>query len=117
LEKWVPGRAMKASLRSQSKINGYDCPGCAWPDPDGERSSLGEYCENGVKAIAEEATTKKLTADFFQKNSIASLSQLNDYEIGKAGRVAQPVYLPKGGTHYQPISWDNAFKLICTKIK
>ncbi len=109
------GRAMKALFALNQK-QGYDCPGCAWPDPDGERSSLGEYCENGVKAIAEEATTKKLTADFFQKNSIASLSQLNDYEIGKAGRVAEPVYLPKGGTHYEPISWDNAFKLIAQKL-
>ena len=109
------GRAMKALFALNQK-QGYDCPGCAWPDPDGERSSLGEYCENGVKAIAEEATTKKLTADFFQKNSIASLSQLNDYEIGKAGRVAEPVYLPKGGTHYEPISWDSAFKLIAQKL-
>jgi len=110
------GRAVRALFALNQK-NGYDCPGCAWPDPDGERSSLGEYCENGVKAIAEEATTKKLTAEFFQKNSVASLSQLNDYEIGKAGRVAQPVYLPKGGTHYQPISWDKAFELIAQKLK
>jgi len=106
-----PGRAMKALFALNQK-EGFDCPGCAWPDPDIERSSIGEYCENGVKAIAEEATTKKLNADYFRKNSIASLSHLNDYEIGKAGRVAEPMYLPKGGTHYEPITWENAFKLI-----
>ncbi len=110
-----PGRAMKALFALNQK-SGFDCPGCAWPDPDLERSSLGEYCENGVKAIAEEATTKKLTADYFRKNSIASLSHLNDYEIGKAGRVAEPVYLPKGGTHYEPITWENAFSLIAKRL-
>ena len=109
------GRAVKALFALNQK-HGYDCPGCAWPDPDGERSALGEYCENGVKAIAEEATTKKLTADFFLKNSVAALSHLNDYEIGKAGRVAEPVYLEKGATHYKPISWDNAFKLISQRL-
>ncbi len=110
-----PGRAMKALFALNQK-EGFDCPGCAWPDPDNERSSLGEYCENGVKAIAEEATTKKLTADFFRKNSVASLSNLNDYEIGKAGRVAEPVYLPKGGTHYEAITWENAFSLIAKRL-
>lgn len=110
-----PGRAMKALFALNQK-KGFDCPGCAWPDPDNERSSLGEYCENGVKAIAEEATTKKLTAEYFRKNSIASLSHLNDYEIGKAGRVAEPVYLPKGGTHYEPISWESAFSLIAKRL-
>ena len=104
-------RGMKALLTLNQK-DGYDCPGCAWPDPDDERSPIAEYCENGAKAIAEEATTKRLTADFFAKNSVADLSQLNDYEIGKKGRVAQPMYLPEGATHYQPISWDDAFTKI-----
>jgi molybdopterin-dependent oxidoreductase alpha subunit len=104
-------RGLKALFALNQK-HGYDCPGCAWPDPDDERSQLGEYCENGAKAIAEEATTKKLTADFFAKHSVAELAELNDYDIGKKGRVAQPMYLPKGATHYQPISWDNAFRKI-----
>lgn len=106
-------------LRALAKLNqkdGYDCPGCAWPDPDDERSPIAEYCENGAKAIAEEATTKKLTAEFFAKNSIAELSQLDDYGIGKKGRVAQPMYLRKGGTHYEPISWDDAFKKIASHL-
>jgi molybdopterin-dependent oxidoreductase alpha subunit len=108
-------RGMKALFALNQK-DGFDCPGCAWPDPDGTRSRIAEYCENGAKAIAEEATTKKLTAKFFAENSVKELSLLNDYEIGKKGRVAEPVYLPKGATHYQPISWDNAFKLIAKNL-
>lgn len=108
-------RGMKALLTLNQK-DGFDCPGCAWPDPDGARSKIAEYCENGAKAIAEEATTKKLTAQFFADNSVKDLADLNDYEIGKKGRVAEPVYLPKGATHYQPISWDDAFKLIAKNL-
>ncbi|MCX6274234.1 MAG: FdhF/YdeP family oxidoreductase [Bacteroidetes bacterium] len=108
-------RGLKA-LNKLNQKDGYDCPGCAWPDPDDDRSRIAEYCENGVKAIAEEATTKTLTADFFAAHSVAELASLNDYEIGKKGRVAQPVYLPKGSTHYQPISWEVAFQKIATHL-
>ncbi len=109
-------RALK-SLHSLNQKDGYDCPGCAWPDPDGERSSLGEYCENGVKAIAEEATSKKLTATFFKENSIASLAELTDYEIGKKGRIAQPMFLKKGNCNYEPISWEEAFQKISDRLQ
>jgi molybdopterin-dependent oxidoreductase alpha subunit len=104
-------RGMKALLALNQK-DGYDCPGCAWPDPDDDRSRIAEYCENGVKAIAEEATTKKLTHEFFEKNSVSELAELSDYGIGKKGRIAQPMYLPKGASHYQPVTWDDAFKKI-----
>jgi molybdopterin-dependent oxidoreductase alpha subunit len=103
-------------LFHMNKKGGFDCSGCAWPDPDDDRSPVAEYCENGAKAFAEEATTKKLTADFFAQNSVADLSMLSDFEIGKKGRIAQPVYLPKGASHYQPISWDDAFKKIATHL-
>ena len=108
-------RGMTA-LFQMNKKGGFDCSGCAWPDPDDERSPIAEYCENGAKALAEEATTKKLTADFFANNPVADLAKLNDFEIGKKGRIAEPVYLPKGGTHYQPISWDDAFKKIAAHL-
>jgi molybdopterin-dependent oxidoreductase alpha subunit len=108
-------RGFKALMALNQK-DGYDCPGCAWPDPDGDRSRLGEYCENGVKAIAEEATTKKLSADFFEKYSVADLANLNDYEIGKSGRVGQPMYLAKGATHYKPVQWDEAFQIIAKHL-
>src|SRR6201996_6281331 len=108
-------RGMKA-LFHMNKKGGFDCSSCAWPDPDDDRSPIAEYCENGAKALAEEATTKKLTAEFFAQNSVADLSRLTDYEIGKKGRIAEPVYLPKGATHYQPISWEDAFKKIAEHL-
>ncbi|MVT11201.1 FdhF/YdeP family oxidoreductase [Chitinophaga tropicalis] len=101
-------RGLKALLKLNQK-DGFDCPGCAWPDPDDERSSIAEYCENGAKAIAEEATTKKLGSAFFASNSVDELAALTDYEIGKKGRVAQPMYLAPGATHYKPLSWEDAF--------
>lgn len=115
LEEMNVGRGIKA-LRKLNQKDGFDCPGCAWPDPDGDRSQLGEFCENGVKAIAEEATTKKLTAEFFQQHSVTELAELNDYEIGKKGRVAEPVYLAPGATHYTAISWDDAFAKIASDL-
>ncbi len=104
-------RGMKA-LWNLNKKGGFDCPSCAWPDPDDERSTIAEYCENGARAVADEATAKKLTPEFFQTHSIASLAALSDYEIGKKGRIAQPMYLPEGATHYKPISWNAAFEKI-----
>lgn len=109
------GRGMKALLRLNQK-GGYDCPSCAWPDPDDDRSPIAEYCENGAKAVAEEITTKSLHADFFAENSVHDLSLLDDYHIGKKGRIAEPMYLPEGATHYQPITWENAFKKIAQHL-
>jgi len=108
-------RGLKALARVNQK-GGYDCPSCAWPDPDDERSGIAEYCENGAKAIAEEATTKKLTKEFFAANDINTLSTLSDYELGRKGRIAQPMYLPKGAAHYEPISWDDAFQHIARTL-
>jgi len=108
-------RGNKALLRLNQK-GGFDCPSCAWPDPDDERSGIAEYCENGARAVADEATTKRLTASFFAENSVFDLSLLSDYEIGKKGRIAQPMYLPKGATHYQPISWKESFEKIAAHL-
>src|SRR5258708_564417 len=109
------GRGMKALAHVNQK-GGFDCPSCAWPDPDDERSGIAEYCENGAKAIAEEATTKKVTPEFFGLHCVAGLATLTDYEIGRKGRLAHPMYLPKGATHYQPISWDDAFSHIARTL-
>ncbi len=106
-------------LVALSKLNqkgGTDCPSCAWPDPDDERSAIAEYCENGAKAIAEEATSKKLTPEFFKQHSVYDLSLLNDYEIGRMGRIAQPMVLRKGDTHYSEISWEQAFETISENL-
>ncbi|WP_205944135.1 FdhF/YdeP family oxidoreductase [Pedobacter sp. HDW13] len=104
------------ALLNMNQFKGFDCPSCAWPDPDDERSPVGEYCENGAKALAEEATTKRVTARFFKKNSVFDLAKLDDYQIGKFGRLTEPMYMPKGGTHYEPISWENAFKKIAEHL-
>jgi molybdopterin-dependent oxidoreductase alpha subunit len=109
-------RGWKA-LANLNQKDGFDCPSCAWPDPDDERSGLAEYCENGAKAVADEATQKALLPAFFAEHPVAGLAALTDYEIGKKGRIAQPMYLPKGATHYQPISWDDAFKKIAHSLQ
>lgn len=107
-------------LQALSKMNqkgGFDCPSCAWPDPDDERSGIAEYCENGAKAIADEATSKKIGAAFFAQHAVQELASLSDYEIGKKGRIAEPMFLPKGATHYQPISWEDAFQKIAYSLQ
>ena len=104
------------ALFKMNQMGGFDCPSCAWPDPDDERSALGEYCENGAKALAEEATSKRVTPEFFKQNSVFDLAQLDDYQIGKMGRLTDPMYLPQGATHYQPISWADAFKKIAAHL-
>ncbi|OBQ56409.1 FdhF/YdeP family oxidoreductase [Tamlana sp. s12] len=98
--------------RKMNQKGGFDCPGCAWPDPDDDRSSLGEFCENGLKAIAEEAQNKTIGADFFKKHSVDSLATWSDFEIGKSGRLAEPMFLAEGATHYQSISWEDAFNKV-----
>ena len=103
--------AIKASFKMNQK-DGFDCPGCAWPDPDDERSSIGEYCENGIKALAEEATSRKASPEFFSQHSVQELGKWSEFQLGKSGRLTHPMYLPKGGTHYEQISWENAFKKV-----
>jgi molybdopterin-dependent oxidoreductase alpha subunit len=115
VEEGIPVRGVRA-LFTMNQKGGFDCSSCAWPDPDDERSPVGEYCENGAKALAEEATTKKVTAKFFAENSVYELSKLTDFEIGRKGRLAEPMFMPKGGTHYQPISWEQAFNKIATHL-
>ena len=99
------------ALLKLNQFDGFDCPGCAWPDPDKDRS-VAEFCENGAKAVAEEATKAKVNADFFKKYSVQELSKWSDYEIGKSGRITDPMVLNPGSSHYEPISWEGAFKLI-----
>ena len=98
-------------LNKLNQKDGFDCPGCAWPDPD-HRSKLGEYCENGVKAIAEEATTKRVDREFFAQHSVEELSTWSDFDLGKSGRITEPFILRNGHSHYEPIAWDEAFNLI-----
>jgi molybdopterin-dependent oxidoreductase alpha subunit len=104
-----------AELLQVNQIGGFDCPGCAWPDPD-DRRDVVEFCENGAKAVAEEATTKRVTPAFFAQHSVEALAGWSDYEIGKAGRLTHPMLLEAGATHYRPISWDEAFAVIAEEL-
>ena len=105
------------SLRVLSQVNqahGFDCPGCAWPDP--AHRSVAEFCENGAKAVAEEATTARITPEFFAKYSVADLLQQSDLWLGRQGRLTQPMVLRPDARHYSPIGWDEAFELVAAEL-
>ncbi|MCG8749663.1 FdhF/YdeP family oxidoreductase [Tenacibaculum finnmarkense] len=103
-------------LKNINQLDGFDCPGCAWPDPDQKRAFLAEYCENGAKAIAEEATTNRVSPLFFATHTVQELSEWSDYDIGKSGRITHPMILREGSNNYEEISWENAFKLIGNEL-
>lgn len=114
---WGEMGAVRA-VRSLLKLNqkqGFDCPGCAWPEPDEERSHA-EFCENGAKHVADEATTKRVTPEFFRQWSIADLAEKSDLWLGKQGRITHPMVLRRNSTHYEQISWDDAFALIAREL-
>jgi molybdopterin-dependent oxidoreductase alpha subunit len=104
-------------LNKMNQFKGFDCPGCAWPDPDDKRALLSEYCENGAKAISEEYTKKKADPDFFSKNSVTSMLDWSDYELGKSGRITSPMFYNSQSDKYEEISWNGAFKLISRDLK
>ena len=99
-----------------NQVDGFDCPGCAWPDPDEKRSFLAEYCENGAKAVAEEATTKKADPEFWARHSVYELTQFPDFDLGKSGRITQPMILEEGATHHKPVEWDEAYSIISDEL-
>jgi molybdopterin-dependent oxidoreductase alpha subunit len=103
------------TLLAVNQQGGVDCPGCAWPEPDRERSHF-EFCENGAKHIADEATTKRVTPEFFQQWSVADLARQSDQWLGAQGRITHPMLLRRGATHYESISWDNAFELLAGEL-
>ncbi|HEY4426466.1 MAG TPA: FdhF/YdeP family oxidoreductase [Pyrinomonadaceae bacterium] len=105
-------------VRTLLKVNqtgGVDCPGCAWPEPDRERSHF-EFCENGAKHVADEATTKRVTPEFFQQWSVAELLEQSDQWLNAQGRLTHPMLLHRDATHYEPIGWDDAFELLAGEL-
>ena len=102
-------------LLKLNQKDGFDCPGCAWPDPDGKRSSF-DFCENGAKAVAHEMDRRRLTAEFFATHSVGEMSQESDYWLEQQGRITEPMVLRAGAAHYEPISWDDAFSLLATEL-
>ncbi|QYG94625.1 FdhF/YdeP family oxidoreductase [Iamia sp. SCSIO 61187] len=107
------GRSL-TSLLKVNQVDGFDCPGCAWPDP--ERRSQTEFCENGAKAVAEEATLRRVTADLFARHSIAELAGRSDHWLGQQGRLVDPVVRRPGASHYEPIAWGEAYDLIAAEL-
>jgi molybdopterin-dependent oxidoreductase alpha subunit len=102
-------------LLELNQKTGFDCQGCAWPDPDGKRSHF-DFCENGAKAVAHESDRRRVTAEFFARHSVAELAQESDYWLEQQGRLTEPMVLREGATHYAPISWDDAFAMIAEKL-
>lgn len=109
-------RAMK-TLAKMNQEGGFDCPGCAWPDPDDKRSLFAEYCENGAKALAEEATLKRTDLDFFRQYSISEMGTWTDIQLGKSGRLTHPMIKGEGADYYEYISWEEAFLIIGKSLK
>lgn len=103
------------ALAKLNQKGGFDCPSCAWPDPDDERSKF-EFCENGAKAVATEISRKRVTPDFFANHSAAELADQTDFWLNEAGRITDPMLLDRGATHYSPITWDDAFALVAEEL-
>src|ERR1041384_754292 len=98
-----------------NQVGGVDCPGCAWPEPDQKRSYF-ELCENGAKHVADEATTKRVTPEFFQKWSVAELAEQTDQWLNAQGRLTHPMLLNRDASHYEPVSWEDAFELLAGEL-
>ncbi|WP_367870202.1 FdhF/YdeP family oxidoreductase [Luteolibacter sp. Populi] len=107
-------RGTKALL-DLNQFGGFDCPSCAWPDPDGHRS-IAEFCENGAKAVASEAMKKTIGREFFAAHPVADLMAQTDAWHDLQGRLAEPMILHEGATHYEPVSWDTAFAILAEEL-
>ena len=107
------GRTALTLLRVNQK-EGFDCPGCAWPE--GDKRHIAEFCENGAKAVAEEATTRRITREFFARHSVSELAGRSDLWLGQQGRLTEPMLKRAGSDHYEPVSWDEAFGLLASEL-
>ncbi|HVU36206.1 MAG TPA: FdhF/YdeP family oxidoreductase [Opitutaceae bacterium] len=110
-----PGKGIRALL-AVNQHNGFDCQSCAWPSPDGERHTF-EFCENGAKAVADEATMRRCDRAFFQTHSVADLTGQSDHWLNAQGRITEPMLLRAGATHYESVGWDEAFAVIARELK
>ena len=105
------------ALTAMNQVGGFDCPSCAWPDPQAGHRSHAEFCENGAKAVSWEATRDRVGRTFFAAHSIDELRAQSDHELERNGRLTEPMYLAPGATHYEPISWDDALTLCAARLK
>jgi molybdopterin-dependent oxidoreductase alpha subunit len=107
-------RRAATTLLKVNQPDGFDCPGCAWPEPH-DTAHL-EFCENGAKAVAEEATVRRVGPEFFATHSVEELAGRTDHWLGQQGRLTHPMYRPPGSGHYQPIDWDGAFDVVADAL-
>ncbi|MCH9734924.1 MAG: FdhF/YdeP family oxidoreductase [Actinomycetia bacterium] len=105
-----------ATLAKVNQRHGFDCPGCAWPEEHGGRK-VAEFCENGAKAVAEEATKRVVTREFFARHTVAELQARQEFWLSQQGRLTEPMVLRPGEDHYRPIAWDEAFELIANELR
>ncbi|NBE52161.1 FdhF/YdeP family oxidoreductase [Streptomyces boluensis] len=110
-------RRTALTLLNINQAKGIDCPGCAWPEPAPGKRHRNEYCENGAKHINDEATSRRVTREFFREHSIAELDGKSDYWLNQQGRLTEPMVKRPGATHYQPIGWDEALGLLAGELK
>lgn len=103
------------TLRVLNQQRGFDCPGCAWPEPG--KPHLAEFCENGAKAVAEEATVRRVDAAFFAAHPVAELAGRSDHWLGQQGRLTEPMLRDTGDTHYRPVSWDRALDIVASSLR
>ncbi|MBT0569198.1 FdhF/YdeP family oxidoreductase [Curvibacter sp. CHRR-16] len=110
------GVAVKGAktLLSANQPDGFDCPGCAWPDRD-HRSTF-EFCENGAKAVAAEATAHQATPEVLGANTVTWLSEQSDFYLENLGRITHPLVYDAATDRYTPIAWDEAFALIAHEL-
>ncbi len=99
-----------ATLLKANQPEGFDCPGCAWPDP--KHTSSFEFCENGAKAITWESTSKRVDPDFFATHTVSELWGWTDHALENEGRLTHPMIYDASSDRYQPIKWEDAFALI-----
>lgn len=119
LDRAVEEMGIVRTARTLTRVNqrhGFDCPGCAWPEPTGHRRPA-EFCENGAKAVAEEATLRTVTPEFFATHSLDDLAGKTGYWLGQQGRLTHPMVLRPGDTHYSPIAWEQAYRLIADTLR
>ncbi|RZL36739.1 MAG: FdhF/YdeP family oxidoreductase [Rubrivivax sp.] len=111
------GAAVKGAktLLHANQIDGFDCPGCAWPDRD-HRSTF-EFCENGAKAVAAEATARRATPEVIGARTLSEWAEASDYELEATGRLTEPMVYDAQTDRYQRTTWDAAFALIGAELQ
>ncbi len=125
---WGALKAVADAVRSQKAVvkethglltmnqpHGFDCPGCAWPDP--KHTSSFEFCENGAKAVSWEATAKRTTPEFFAAHMVSELWKWSDFDLENEGRLTHPMAYDWATDRYLPISWDEALARIATALR